>query len=266
MNLPASIPVRTFISGCHILHRHHVLDAYGHLSVRNPERSDTFFMSRDLAPGLISSSVDLVEYFVHDASPVNPASPAGYIERFIHSEIYQKYPEVQSVVHSHASTVLPYTITGVNLRPCVHMSGFLGASVPNFDVAKFYKEDDKCDLLIRNKDLGAHLAECFSAPESDSESTRSVVLMRGHGFTAVGGSIPESVYRAIYTVENAKIQTVSMTLSAAAAKGDGPHSGIYFLPEHEIRGTKELTQRSVMRSWKLWVREVETGGLYTNLA
>lgn len=74
-------------------------------------------MPRNLAPGLISSAEDIVEYFVEDASPVDPASPNGYVERFIHSEIYRKYPNVHSVVHSHAPSVLPYTITGSSICP-----------------------------------------------------------------------------------------------------------------------------------------------------
>lgn len=93
-----------------------VLDAYGHLSVRNPHRHDTFFMPRNMAPALISSAEDILEYFVDDAAPVDPFSPDGYVERFIHSEIYRKHPEVQSVVHSHAPSVLPYTITGSFIR------------------------------------------------------------------------------------------------------------------------------------------------------
>jgi ribulose-5-phosphate 4-epimerase/fuculose-1-phosphate aldolase len=92
-----------------------ILDAYGHLSVRSPDREDTFFMPRNMAPALISSPEDIVEYFVQDASKVDVGSPDGYVERFIHSEIYRIFPEVQSVVHSHAPSVLPYTITGSSI-------------------------------------------------------------------------------------------------------------------------------------------------------
>ena len=69
-------------------------------------------MPRNLAPALITSRRDLVEYYVADAAPVDTTAPVGYIERFIHSEIYKKYPDVQSVVHSHSAAVLPYGITG----------------------------------------------------------------------------------------------------------------------------------------------------------
>lgn len=41
--------------------------------------------------------------------------------------------------------------------------------------------------------------------------------MRGHGLTVVGESIEESVFRAIYTAENARMQTVSLTLQLAAS-------------------------------------------------
>jgi ribulose-5-phosphate 4-epimerase/fuculose-1-phosphate aldolase len=38
--------------------------------------------------------------------------PQAHIERYIHSEIYKQYPGVNSVIHSHASAVVPYTISG----------------------------------------------------------------------------------------------------------------------------------------------------------
>jgi ribulose-5-phosphate 4-epimerase/fuculose-1-phosphate aldolase len=69
-------------------------------------------MPRNMAPATISSAKDLVEYNVSDASAVNPDAPLGYIERFIHSEIYKKYPVINSVIHSHASAVIPYSISG----------------------------------------------------------------------------------------------------------------------------------------------------------
>ena len=88
----------TLITANHILHYHNVVDAYGHISIRNPQDPSTFFMSRSLAPALVSSREDLEEYRVADASPVNPDAPKGYAERFIHSEILKKYKGVNSVL------------------------------------------------------------------------------------------------------------------------------------------------------------------------
>lgn len=103
---------RDFISGCHILHYHRVLDAYGHLSVRHPHHSDRFIMSRYIAPATIASERDLVEYYVENAEPVDTNSPKGYSERCIHSEILKRFPEVNSVIHSHSEAVVPYSISG----------------------------------------------------------------------------------------------------------------------------------------------------------
>ncbi|GFF59484.1 acriflavine sensitivity control protein acr-2 [Aspergillus udagawae] len=255
----------TLISGSHILHHHGVLDAYGHLSVRHPEQTNTFLMPRNLAPALMSSRADIVEYRVEDASPVDPDSPPGYVEGFIHSEIYKRYPEIHSVVHSHSPALLPFTITGVELRPCVHMGGFLGNRVPKFDIAEFYSEEDVRDLLIRNQRLGKHLSACFS--EGSGNSSHSVVLMRGHGFTVIGGGIEESVFRAIYTAENARVQTASLTLQLAAGTAPWKDSeALYYLQDSELLAATQMTRWSVMRPWNLWVRETEANKLYINNA
>ncbi|CAI7587902.1 unnamed protein product [Penicillium manginii] len=227
-------------------------------------------MPRNMAPALISSPEDIVEYFVQDASKVDVGSPDGYVERFIHSEIYRIFPEVQSVVHSHAPSVLPYTITDVEMRPCVHMSGFLdfahdkGQSVKKFDVSQFYGKDDIHDLLIRNKSLGAHFADFFSGP--GQKISENVVLMRGHGFTVVGESIVESVFRAIYTAENASIQTTAMNMNYMARMNERKDSDINYLRNTELHDTTEMTKWSVMRPWRLWIREVETDPFYVNSA
>ena len=114
------------ITANHILHHHGILDSYGQISVRNPDTEDTFFMSHNFGPALVSSSEDLIEFKIEDASPVNPDVKVGFSERYIHSEIYKKFSGVNSIVHSHSSEVLPYCVSDVPLRPVIHMAGFLG--------------------------------------------------------------------------------------------------------------------------------------------
>jgi ribulose-5-phosphate 4-epimerase/fuculose-1-phosphate aldolase len=70
-------------------------------------------MPRNVAPANIASRDDLVHYHVSDATAVDSAAPPGYVERYIHSEIYKKYPSVNSVIHSHSHDVVPYTISGM---------------------------------------------------------------------------------------------------------------------------------------------------------
>lgn len=118
--------LRDLVNANHILHYHEAVDAYGHISIRHPERPDLYIMSGYRAPALVKSRDDLIEYHVSDGSPVSPSAKKGYQERFIHGEIYKRYPEINCVVHSHAEQVLPYTMNGVSLRPAFHMAGFLG--------------------------------------------------------------------------------------------------------------------------------------------
>lgn len=117
----------TLITANHILHYHNVLDAMGHISVRNPNTNTTFFIALQMGPAVVSSAQDIGEYLIEDGSPLE-GTEGGYAERFIHSEILKRYPDVQSVVHSHSEDVLPYTVLrgGAEPEPVYHMAGFLG--------------------------------------------------------------------------------------------------------------------------------------------
>ena len=71
-----------------------------------------FIMSRNAPPAIVSSRSDLIEYWVENAEPVDPKAAPGYAERCIHSEVLKRYPEVNSVIHSHSNAVVPFTISG----------------------------------------------------------------------------------------------------------------------------------------------------------
>ena len=60
-----------------------MVDAYGHVSVRNPDNPKTFFISRSLAPELIEKE-DIVELDM-DGQPVDDEKRSPYLERFIHA-------------------------------------------------------------------------------------------------------------------------------------------------------------------------------------
>lgn len=230
------------ITSSHILHQHDILDAYGHISVRNPDNASTFFLSRNMAPALMSTSSDIVEYKIDDGEPVEKDAPAGFAERAIHSEILKTFPSVNAVVHAHAREVLSYGVTGVPLKPVLHMAGFLGTEVPVWDIndgsGYLSSADERHDLLVRTQKVGHHLAAAFKPSTSSAFLTQKlwsalptqiggktvdpasvpahpVVLMRGHGFTTCAESLEAAVYQAIYTVEAAKAQTEAVLLHDA---------------------------------------------------
>jgi len=246
------------ITANHILHYQSVVDAYGHVSFRHPEKPDVFIMSGDKAPALVSSPLDLIQYRL-DSSPVDPKSKKGYQERFIHSEIYKRFPHVNSVIHSHSEAVLPYTMNGVPMRPSFHVAGFLGTNVPMYDITSLYEPEDSQSLLVNSEKFGSVLAEKFSPDHN-------VVLMANHGFTTVGTSIRQAVYRAVYTHKNASVQSTGILLRnaylATSQNGKVEGGGLIYLNEKQVVGSLKMNDSSQDRPWSLWVREVETSPLY----
>ena len=112
------------------MHYNGVVDAFGHISVRHPHKPDVMIMSANMAPALVRTGDDFVEYRIEDAQPVaKEGARGGFIERYIHSELFKKYPEVNSVIHCHAQDVLPYAVSGVPFKPFGHTNGFLGQSL-----------------------------------------------------------------------------------------------------------------------------------------
>ncbi|KAK6204163.1 hypothetical protein LQW54_008397 [Pestalotiopsis sp. IQ-011] len=57
-----------------------IVDAYGHISVRHPQKRDVYIMSGYMAPALVKSSDDLIEYYVKDSSTVDPNAKKGCSE------------------------------------------------------------------------------------------------------------------------------------------------------------------------------------------
>lgn len=262
--------LKTLITANHILHYHSVLDAYGHLSVRNPDNASTFFISRSLAPALVSSASDIVELNIADASPVDPNSPRSFLERYIHSEVLKRFDNVNCVLHSHSPQILPYTVTDVPLKAVYHMPGFLGSEgVPIFDIAKFYEPGDRQDLLVSNTKLGAALASTFSVNSTTTSNSSlpdpPMVLMRGHGLAVAAETIEQAVFFAIYAQSNAEVQSSAVGLEHAYYDKDGG-TGVRYLTAQEGRDAWETNKQLIARAWELWHREVQTlgRGLYVN--
>ncbi|HWV92631.1 MAG TPA: class II aldolase/adducin family protein [Burkholderiales bacterium] len=220
------------VAASRILAQHEVLDAYGHVSARSDKTPERFIMSRSLAPALVTAA-DLMELDA-DSEPLPGDKRKGFIERYIHGEIYRARPEVMAVVHSHSASVIPFGATRTRLRPIYHMGSFLWSGAPVFDIRKVREEND---LLIRDRPLGkalaGTLAEC------------NCVLMRGHGMTVIGDSVPEAVFRAIYTEMNARMQLQATQL-------EGP---IEFLSDEEGRRSQASNRGTLERPWELWKRE-----------
>jgi len=234
---PSTTLIEDLVVANHILVNEGVLDGFGHISVRHDREPGRFLIARSMAPGLVTAD-DIVscdfDGNVHDARGRNT-----YVERFIHSEIYRARPDVIAVIHSHSPAVIPFGVTGARLRPICHMSGFLGAQTPVFEIR--HSAGESSDLLIRNQALGRALA--------DSLGTSNVALLRGHGNVVVGFSIQQVVFRAIYTESNARLQSEAMRLGE-----------VNFLTPGEAQAASDMNDEHLDRPWQVWKKKALAQG------
>lgn len=198
-SFPDSELIDDLVTANHILFDQGVVDAFGHISVRSGVNKARFWLSRAIAPALVETA-DVMEFDL-DGSPVDARDRRMYIERYIHSEIYRARPDVQAVLHSHSPTVIPFTVSSTPLRPVANVSGFLGAGPPIFEIRGMNADGD---VTIVNPAQGRALAQTLAG--------NAVVLMRGHGVSAVGDSIRQAVWRGIYTEVAARQLIIALQL------------------------------------------------------
>ena len=86
-----------------------------------------------------------------------------------------------------------------------------------------------------------HISQALAAQLGDS----AVALMRGHGNVVVGRSIQQVVFRAIYTENNARLQSEAMRLGE-----------INFLTPEEARATSDMNDQHLDRPWQMWKQRV----------
>jgi HCOMODA/2-hydroxy-3-carboxy-muconic semialdehyde decarboxylase len=233
---PNPAQVEDLVLANHILANEGVLDAYGHVSVRDERNPNHFLLSIHL-PAAVVTAADIIEYDLN-TKPVHETGATGYSERFIHGEIYKSRPDVMAIIHTHAPEVIPFTVTSVPLRPMIHMAGFLPPEVPIFEIRRVAGADT--DMLIKTNALGHALAE--------SLGDKPVVLLRGHGAVVAGPSLHVTVGWAYYLTVNAKTQLQAIMMGAGQVT--------YLDPKEAKNATM---QDGFERGWTYWKSRLPGG-------
>jgi ribulose-5-phosphate 4-epimerase/fuculose-1-phosphate aldolase len=217
-----------------ILAAHGIVDAYGHVSVRSARNPQRYFLARSMAPELVTAA-DILEFDL-DSKPVADTGVPLYLERFIHGEIYKARPDVNSVVHNHSPTVIPFGVTKVKLRPLFNTGAFIGEGVPTFEIRDHQASGD---VIIKTP----HLGNCLAC----SLGSKPAALMRGHGAVVVGPSLMLATIRSYYLELSAKLQMQAMQIA-------GPDGDIVYYDEAEVAATtgRQMSANTWSRTWDLW--------------
>jgi HCOMODA/2-hydroxy-3-carboxy-muconic semialdehyde decarboxylase len=234
VNSPANQPlIDDLVAANRILAQEHIFDGFGHVSVRSDRNANHYFLARSLAPGLVTAN-DILEFDLANMA-LTMKDVAQYSERFIHGEIYKARPEVKAIVHNHSPALIPFSVSSVPLRAVSHTAGFIGDGVPIFDIRA---TAGMTDMLVSTPERGRALAASLkSAP---------AVLMRGHGVTVVGQTLPIAVGRSIYLERNAMLQTQAIALGGT----------ITYLDPAEARQIVASGENGgYLRAWELWKRK-----------
>jgi HCOMODA/2-hydroxy-3-carboxy-muconic semialdehyde decarboxylase len=191
--------LKRLVAANRILANEGVVDAFGHVSVRDPRNAERFWLSRSRSPALVEID-DLMEFSL-DGAAIDARGRTPYGERVIHAAVYAARKDMNSVVHNHAYDVLPFTVTNEPLRPIVHTASVIGAEIPVWDIRTKF---GATDMLVRSLEQGRDLAAALGA--------NTCALLRGHGAVVVGASIERAVLTAIYLQVNAKVLLQSLQL------------------------------------------------------
>ncbi len=218
-----------------ILSDHGVLDAYGHISARDPAHLQHYWISRSMPPALVTAA-EIIACDL-DNNPVRLGETRLFFERVIHGEIYKARPDVMAVLHNHSPSLIPFCNSDTRLRPMVGSAAFLGEGAPVFDIRTV---DDDGDLNVCTPAQGQGLARALGP--------HCLVLLRGHGAVLAGNSVRQVVRRAIIAESNAKQQIQATTL--------GP---IHFLTASEIEYAKRQQPKDPDRAWRLWKQRAMGG-------
>jgi len=229
-------PDPDLVTASRILVAEGVLDAFGHVSMRDTADPEHFWLSSARPPSTVERA-DFMRFDL-DAEPIEPTTAPQFAERVLHAAIYAARPEVGAVCHHHAPGLLPFCLGAGALYPVSQTGGFLGGPVPMWDSAD---EFGATNMLVTTMEQARSLARAMGE--------RPVALMRGHGVMVAARGLRELTFMAIYSAREAErfLQTAALARPLPLSEG-------------EIELSRNLAPAAIQRGWEHWVGALGKGG------
>jgi L-fuculose-phosphate aldolase len=106
----------------------------------------------------------------------------------IHSEIYKKRKDVQSIVHVHPLFSTAFSCVRTEMKPLTQDGTLCPLGIPVFEDPELITRKDQGEVLARTLGVG------------------KAVLLRNHGIVTVGGSIEDACLNAVVLEKALKMQ------------------------------------------------------------
>lgn len=173
-----------------MLERAEVIDFNGHFSWRLPGQDHMLINSGASVRSALT--VDDIVTIDFDGNLIE-GDAVPPMEFHIHSEIYRKRADVNSVVHTHPTWSTLFSMTGNSVKPVIMQASVLG------EIQQFPKT-----ASINKRPLGEELAECLGA--------HRVAMLKSHGAVIAAEGILEAFVLAFYLEENAHRQYLAQQI------------------------------------------------------
>jgi L-ribulose-5-phosphate 4-epimerase len=216
------------ISACRILAHQRLVEGFGHVSARHPDK-DRFLITPRVALALVTEG-DLLT--LNTDGEVIEGSHAAPAEAPLHTAIMKSKPWVNAITRIHARFANIFSVTERSLVPVHNHGSFFAGGVPVFSTP---------DLINKPK-----LADEVSQAMGD----KPAILLRGNGQVTVGRTIAEAVMMAIYLEEAAAVLYGALQIGTPIP---------LTLEESRQRQVEALPPVDLERAWNYFRRKAEKG-------
>lgn len=162
----------------------------GNLSVINREEGYIVITPS----GISKAKLEMSDFIVCDLNGEvlkNPMDHKPSIETAMHLACYRKRPDIESVVHTHSTFASAFAVNGEEIPPVLSEADFYGRTTKVVPFA----EPGSAELAA-------------NAEEALDENT-DVLLLQKHGILVVGNKVSDTLLKAAYVEEVAKVACFS---------------------------------------------------------
>jgi ribulose-5-phosphate 4-epimerase/fuculose-1-phosphate aldolase len=160
----------------------------GHISARDPDRPDCFWLARYGVPFGDVSPDDLV-LVGPDGTVIEGSGYINMAAYFIHGPIHEGRPEIVSAAHCHTPYGTPFSALATRLQPISQ------ESCAFFEDHEIFQDDE---VSIGSTDGGKRIAVALG--------TSRAVVLRNHGLLTVGLTIDAAVGYFLLMERSAEVQ------------------------------------------------------------